>query len=93
MGGFFETIRDSILGEVPVERAQNIGEHKSNVAGQGFSEDGGQNGECIVSADSDAWDSAIDEDKDSRDRVDVILDLSRDAPLVGLVLLKTVSIS
>ena len=50
-----------------MEGAQDIGEHEGNVAGQGFSEDGGQNGECIVGADGDAWDGAIDEDKNGRD--------------------------
>jgi hypothetical protein len=37
----FETIRDCISGEVPMEGAQDIGEHEGNIMGQGLWEDGG----------------------------------------------------
>jgi len=61
-GSVFENIWDSIPGEVPMEGAQDIGEHEGNVTGNGFGEDGGQGGECIVCTDSDAREGAIGED-------------------------------
>ena len=88
----FESIWNSISGEVPMEGARDIGEHERNVVGQGVGEDGRQSGECIVGADSDPRDGAIGEDKDRSDRVDVVLDLSRNTPLVELVLLNTASV-
>ena len=75
-----------------MEGAQDIGEHKGDVVGQGFREHGRQGGECIVGADSEARDGAISEDENSSDGVDVILDLSRNIPLVEFVLLQTVSV-
>ena len=87
-----EFARDRFQREVPMEGAQYIGEHKGDVVGQGFREHGGQGGESIVGADSEARDSAISEDENSSDGVDVILDLSRNIPLVELVLLQTVSV-
>jgi hypothetical protein len=88
----FENIGESIPGEVPMKRACDIGEHEGNVVGQGFGKDGGESGKCIVRADSDAGDGAIGEDQNGSDRVDVLLDLSRNAPLVELVLLETASV-
>ena len=76
-----------------MEEAQNIGAHKGNVVGQGFREHGGQGGECVVGADSEVRDGTISEDENSSDGVDVILDLSRNVPLVELVLLQMVSVS
>jgi len=38
VGSAFENIRDGILGEVPMEGAQYIGEHEGDVAGQRFRE-------------------------------------------------------
>ena len=88
----FEDIWESIPGEAPILGARDIGEHKGGVAGQGFGEDSGQGGECIVGADSDARDGAINEDENSGDGVDVVFDLSGNAPLVELVLLNTAGV-
>ena len=41
MRSAFETIRQSTGGEVPVERAQHIGEHEGNIMGQSLGKDGG----------------------------------------------------
>jgi len=87
--GVFEDVWNGISGKIPMEGAQNIGEHECSVAGQGFGEDGRQSGECIVGADSDPRDSAIGEDKNCSERFDVLLDLSCNATLVELVLLNT----
>ena len=87
--GLFEDIWNSISGEVPMERARDISEHECNVVGQGFGEDGRQSGECIIGADSDPRDGSIGEDKDRSDRIDVLFDLSCNAPLMELILLKT----
>jgi len=70
-----------------MERVYDIGEHKGNVVGQGFVEDGGQGREYIVGTDSHAWDSAIGKDDNRSDGVDVHIDLSRDTLFVELVLL------
>jgi len=35
-----ETVREGIRREVPVEGAQDIGEHEGNVMGQGFRKEG-----------------------------------------------------
>ena len=88
----FENIREIIPGETPIVGARDIGEHEGGVAGQGFGEDGGQGGECIVGADSDARDGAINEDENSSDGIDVASDLTDNAPLVELVLLNTSSV-
>jgi len=88
----FEHSWDSILGEVPREGTQNIGEHESNIVGQSFGKDCGQSGECIVSADSDAGDSAIGENKNGIDGVDAGLYLICNTPLVELILLNTTSV-
>jgi len=90
--GVFENVWNRISGEVPVEGTRNIGEHECSVAGQGFGEDGRQSGECIIGADSDSRDSTIGEDKNCSERLDVLLDLSRNATLVELVLLNTASV-
>ena len=55
-------------------------------------EDGGQSGECGVGTNSDAWDGAIGEDENGSDRVGMLLDLSSNALLGGLVLRNTASI-
>ncbi len=93
MRSIFETIWDSIASKVPMQGTRNIGEHEGGVAGQGFREYCGQSGECIVSANSDARDGAIGEDENGSDGVDMLLDLSRNTPLVELVLLKPAGIS
>ena len=87
-----EFARDCFQGEVPVEGAQDIGEHKGDIMGQGFREHGGQGGQCIVSANGDTRDGTIGEDKNGSDRVYVLLDLGRNTPLVELVLLNTPSV-
>ena len=52
---------------------------------------GGRGGECIVDADSDARNGAINEDEKSIDRVGVVFDLGRDTLLVESALLDSVS--
>ena len=84
-----EFARNCFQGEVPMDWARDIGEHECNVVGQGFGEDGRQSGECIIGADSDSWDGSISEDKDRSNRINVLLDLSCNAPLMELILLKT----
>jgi len=83
---------DSILGEVPREGTRDVGKNESNIVGQGFGEDGGQSGEYIVGADSDAGVSAIREDENGIDGVDVLLYFINNTPLVGLILLSTTSV-
>jgi len=60
--------------------------------GQSFGEDGGQRRECTVSADSDTRNSAIGEDENGGDGIDVPLNLSCDNVIVQLVLLSTASV-
>ena len=79
-------------GEVLVERAGEVGEHEGNVVGEGLGEEGGEGGKGIAGADRHARDGAICEDEDSRDRIEVLLDLSDDTLVVELVLLKTASV-
>jgi hypothetical protein len=80
-----EFIWDGIPREVPMEGAQDIGEHKGSVAGKRFREERGQSGQCI--ANGDARGGAIGEDENRGNGVDMVLDLSRNTPLVQLVLL------
>jgi len=75
-----------------MEGTHYIGKHEGNVTCQGFIEDGGQSGKCKVGAGSDARNGAVGEDKNRSDGVDVLFDLSRNAFLVELVLLKTASV-
>jgi len=75
-----------------MERAQDVGEHEGNVVGQSVGEDGGQSGECILGANSDARNSAIGKDKNCSDGLDMLLDFSCNTPLVELVLLNTASV-
>ena len=93
MWSIFEDIWESIPGEVLVEGARDIGEHEGKVVGRGRGEDGGQNGERMVGAGSDAGDSAIGEDKDGGDGANVVLDLCCNTFLVELVLPKVASVS
>ena len=93
LGSAFENIRESLPREIPMEGACDIGEYKGNIVGEGFGEDGGQGGECIISTMSDARDGAIGEDENGSDRVDVLLNMSCNTLLVDLVLLNTTSIS
>ena len=75
-----------------MEGGQDVGEHEGDVTGQRFGEDGGESGECIVGTDSDTWDSAIGENENSSDGVDVLLDLGRNTFLMELVLLNTAGV-
>ena len=93
MWSIFEDIWESIPREVLVEGARDIGEHEGKVVGRGRGEDGGQNGERMVGAGSDAGDSAIGEDKDGSDGANVVLDLGCNTVLVELVLPKVASVS
>jgi hypothetical protein len=70
----------SIAGEVPMERTQDIGEHKGDVIGQGFGEAGGQGRKCIVGSDSDAEIRGFGEYENGGDGADVLLDLCRNTP-------------
>jgi len=54
-------IWDGLGGEVLVEQARDICENEGNVTGP-VRENGGQSGQCIVGANSEARDSAIGED-------------------------------
>ena len=83
----FEHLGYSALGEIPIERAREVGENDGDVGVWGAGEDCGQSGECMSSPDSDAWDGPIDDD-DGRNGVNVVLDLSRNTLLVKGILLR-----
>ena len=89
----FENFWDCFRGEIPVEGAQDIGEHEGNLAGQWFGKYGGKSGECMGGASIHTWDGAIGEEQNGGDGVGVTLDLSGNTLLVELVLLDTVSVS
>ena len=72
--------------------AQYVGEHEGNIIDLGLREDGGQSGQRVIRADSNVRDSAIDEDESGSIRVDVLLDMIRNALLIGPVMLNTASI-
>ena len=88
----FEHLWHSILGEVRRERIQDVGKHEGNIVGQGFWEDGGQSGERILGTDSNTGNSAIGEDENGIDGVNVVLYFISNAPLVDLILLNTTSV-
>jgi len=88
----FEQTRDRIPTEVPVKRARYIGEYEANIFGQGLGEDGGQSGECIVGADSNARDGAIGEDENGGNGADVLRYQVRDTLLVELIMLNTAGV-
>ena len=92
MRSVFEGVWDSVPGKVPVKEARDIGEHECNISGQGFGKDGGQCGKCIVGANRDPRDGAIGEDENGSDRVNVLLDLTRNARHVELILLNAASV-
>ena len=87
----FEDFRDVIAGKVLEQQFRDVGEEEGEFAGQGIEQGGRESGESIVGADSDARDGPIGEDKNGSDRVDVLLDLTRNT-LVELVLLDTASV-
>ena len=88
----FENLWDSVLTEVEREACRGIGEQEGNIIGQGFWEEGRQNRQSVVCADSDAWDGTIGQDENGINSGNVFLNMSRNALLVELVLLKTASI-
>jgi len=83
---------DRLRGEVPSQGTRDVGEHEGNVARQRFGEDGGQSGECIVGANSEAWNGTIGEDENGIDGVDVLLNFDGDILLVVLVVVNTTSV-
>ena len=87
--GAFEDLRDGVQAEIPRKRGHDIGEHEGDVVGQNCGEDGGQNGERVVQAASTARDGAIDQEKNGRNGVQVILNLSRHTLPVEHGLLRT----
>ena len=92
MRSSFEDFWDSVLREVQGEVCRRIGEQECNILGECFGEESGKRGESVVHADSDTRDGAIGKDNDSIDRVDMLLNLGRNALLVKLVLMNTTSI-
>ena len=72
---------DSMLGEIQVYQARDIGEHEGNVVGCGLGDDGGQKGECTAGGGGHLRDGAVGEDQDGTDGLDVRLDLGLN-PLV-----------
>jgi len=83
---------DSLLGEVPRQGTRDVGEHEGNVIRQRFGEDGGQSGEYIVGANSDAWNGTIGEDETGIDGLDVLLNFSNNVLPVVLSLFNTTSV-
>ena len=88
----FEHLRDSVPAEVPMKWTRYVGEHEGNIVCQCFGEHGGQSRQHVIGADSNARDSAIGEDENGSDGVDVLLELIRNTFLVNLILLETASI-
>jgi len=72
--------------------ARYIGEHEGNVLGLDFREDGGQGGQLVIGSDSNVRDSAIGEDENGSDGVDMLLDLRCNTLLVELLLPKNASV-
>ena len=74
------------------EWTRHVGENEGNIICQCFGEHGGQSRQHAIGADSNARDSAIGEDENGTDGVDMLLELIRDTFLVNLILLDTASI-
>ena len=91
--GVFKRLGDSMLGEVQVYQARDIGEHESNVVGSGLGDDGGQKGKCTAGGGRHLRDGAIGEDQNGTDELDVRLDLRLNPLVMDLVLLKTARMS
>ena len=92
LGGVFEYPWDSVLAEIPGEGTRDIGEHEGNILGEGFREESGQSGQCIVATDSNALNTAIGEEKNGGNGIYMLLDLGRDTIFVAFVLLSTTCI-
>ena len=88
----FETLWECSGREILKERVRDIGEKEGNVVGQLSGEDSGQSGERSVDTRGDTWSSAIGDDENGGDRVDVLLDLSGNTLFRGIVLWKMASI-
>ena len=87
----FEHSWDIFLKEVLKDGTLDIGEHEGNVIDQSFGEDGGQIGARVVRTESGRIrGDGVDEDEDSANRVDVLLNKSYKTLFVGLVLLHIV---
>ena len=69
---------------------RGIGEHESNVLGQGFRE---ERREYVVHAGSDTRDGAIGEDENGTISGNMLVNLGRNALFVELVLLNTMSMA
>ena len=91
--GVFKHLWNSMLGEIQVYHARDIGEHESNVVGWGLGEDIRQNGKCTAGACSHPWHGAIGEDKNGTGELDVRLDLGLSPLVMELVLVKTACMS
>ena len=89
MWSIFETLWECSGREILKERVRDIGEDEGNVVGQLSREDSGQSGERSVGTRRDTWSSAIGDDENGGDRVDVLLDLSGDTFFGGVVLWNT----
>jgi len=92
LGGGFEDIWDSISGEILKEGRGEIGEDGANVFDWDPEGDGGQKGECVVGANSNARDGTIGENDNSVKRVGVLLHLRGDILHVESVLLAISSV-
>ena len=87
----FEHVRDSVPAEIPMKRTRYVGEYEGNILCQ-CGEHGGQSRQHVIGADSNARESAIGEDENSSDGVNVLLELFRDTFFVNLILLDAASI-
>ena len=90
--GVFENLWDSVHTEVEREACRGISEQEGKIVGQGFWEEGRQNRESVVCADSEAWDGTIGQDENGINSGNVFPNMRRNTLLVELVLLKTASI-
>ena len=89
----FESLWDSVVGEVERDSVWNIREQEGNVTGQAFGEESGQGREYIVHANRDTRDGTVGEDENGTDDIEVILYFNGNALFVEGVLMKTPSIS
>jgi len=92
LGSTFEDIRDGISGEVLIEERGDIAEDGANAFDWDLEGDGGQKGECIVGASSNARDGTIGENYNSFNRFGVLLHLCGNILHVECVLLTISSI-
>jgi hypothetical protein len=86
----FERPWDLLLEEVLGGGTLNSSEHEGNVIEQSFGEDGRQNGARVVHIEREILGEVVDEDEDSTNRVDVLLNKSYNTLCAGLVSLNIV---